>query len=76
MRTNYLRTCDLLLPKAKPSSLRTIYRMLTGDITAAETANEAKVNERVRIALELGNPEITIDLRKHNNGRPSKYDVF
>src|ERR1041384_2689417 len=47
MRVNYLRTCDLLLPKVKSSTLRTIYRMLTGDISAAVTTNVAKVDERV-----------------------------
>jgi hypothetical protein len=26
--------------------------------------------------LELGDPEVTIDLREHNNGRPGKYDDF
>src|SRR6266542_4046602 len=76
MQVNYLRTCDLLLPKAKSSALRTIYRMLTGDVSAAETANEAKVDEHVKLALELGDPEITIDLREHNNGQPGKYDIF
>src|SRR3954453_1950355 len=76
MRINYLCTCDLLLPKSKPSALRTIYRMLTGDVSAAETANEAKVDERVRLVLELGDPDIAIDLREHNNGRPGKYDIF
>ena len=76
MRINYLRTCDLLLPKAKSSALRTIYRMLTGDVSAAETVNEAKVDERVRLALELGDPEIAIDLREHNDGQPDKYDIF
>src|SRR6266540_4214428 len=74
MQINYLRTCDLLLSRTKPSSLRTIYRMLIGDNSVTETANEAKVDEHVRIALDLSYPEITIDLRKHNNGRPSKYD--
>ena len=76
MRINYLRTCDLLLPKVKSSTLRTIYRMLTGDISAAVTTNVAKVDERVRLALELGDPEITIDLREHGSGRFSKYDTF
>src|SRR5438034_11734183 len=60
MRINYLRTCDLLLPKVKSSTLRTIYRMLTGDISAASTTNKAKVDERIRLALELGYPKITI----------------
>jgi hypothetical protein len=45
MRMNYLRTCDPLLPKVKPSALRTIYRILTDDVSAA--------NE------ELGDPEVT-----------------
>uniref|UniRef100_U9T5Z8 Uncharacterized protein n=1 Tax=Rhizophagus irregularis (strain DAOM 181602 / DAOM 197198 / MUCL 43194) TaxID=747089 RepID=U9T5Z8_RHIID len=76
MRMNYLRTCDLLLPKAKPSALQTIYRMLTGDISAAETANEAKVDARVKLALELGDSEVAIDLREHNDGQPTKYDIF
>jgi hypothetical protein len=50
--------------------------MLTGDVSAAETVNEAKVDERVRLALELGDPEIAIDLREHNDGQPGKYDIF
>jgi hypothetical protein len=76
MRINYLRTCDLLLPKVKSSTLRTIYRMLTGDISAANTINDAKVDKRVGIALELGDPEIVIDLREHSRERSSKYDTF
>jgi hypothetical protein len=76
MRINYIRTCDLLLPKAKPSALRTIYRMLTGDTSTSVNSNEAKVDKRVKLALELGDPEIAVDLREHNSGRPGKYDFF
>jgi hypothetical protein len=76
MRTNYLHTCDLLLPKVRPSALRTIYRMLTGDVSAAENTIEAKVDERVRLALELGDPDITIDLREHKDRKSSKFDIF
>ena len=50
--------------------------MLTGDVFAAETTNEAKVNEHVRLTLELGDPEITIDLREHKDKKSSKYDIF
>ena len=46
--------------------------MLTGDTSAANTTDEAKVDEHVKLALELGDPEITIDLREHRSGRPSK----
>src|SRR6266542_6477455 len=76
MQINYLRTCNLLLLKAKLSSLRAIYQMLTDNTSAAETINKAKINERIRNALDLDDSEITIDLREHNNGRPSKYDIF
>src|ERR1051325_9585467 len=56
--------------------LRTIYRMLTGDISAANTTNDTKVDEYVRLALELGDPKITIDLREHGSGRSRKYNAF
>ncbi|CAG8547306.1 20451_t:CDS:2 [Gigaspora rosea] len=36
MKASYLHTCDLLLPKAKPAALCTIYRMLTGDSSAPD----------------------------------------
>ncbi|UZO26658.1 uncharacterized protein OCT59_018872 [Rhizophagus irregularis] len=67
MRINYQCTCDLLLLKVKSSTLRTIYRMLTEDFSAANTTNDAKVDERVNLALELGDPEITIDLCEHGS---------
>src|SRR3954449_3683639 len=50
--------------------------MLTGDVSAANTTNDAKVNKRIRLALELGDPEITINLREHRSGTSSKYDTF
>src|ERR1043165_9450376 len=50
--------------------------MLTGDVSAANTINDAKVDERVRLALELGDSEIVIDLREHKRERSSKYDTF
>src|SRR6266542_1556463 len=50
--------------------------MLTGNVSAANTTNDAKVDKRVRLALELGDPKITIDLREHRSERSRKYDVF
>ncbi len=76
MRINYLRTCNLLLPKVKSSTIRTIYQMLTGNASVAETINKAKVDEHIRLALEFKNPEITIDLHEHKSRKSSKYDIF
>src|SRR6266496_5098335 len=69
MRINYQRTCDLLLPKVKSSTLQTIYQMLTGDVSAVNTTNDTKVDEYVRFALELGDLKITIDLHEHGSER-------
>jgi len=76
MRANYLHTYDLLLPKIKPALLRMIYHKLTGDILAAESTNEAKVDACIKLVLELGDPNITTDLREYNEGRPEKYNTF
>jgi hypothetical protein len=50
--------------------------MLTGDISAANTTNAAKIDERIKLALEFGDSEITIDLRKYKSRKSSKYDAF
>ncbi|CAG8839508.1 23352_t:CDS:2, partial [Gigaspora margarita] len=76
MKIGYLRTCDMLLPKVRPAMLRSIYRMLTGDMSASESLDEKIIDTRIRLALDLCDPEISIDLREHNTGRPSKYDAF
>ncbi|CAG8523511.1 4076_t:CDS:2, partial [Scutellospora calospora] len=76
MRINYLRTCDMLLPKVRPAMLQSIYKMLTGDMSASESLDEKIIDTRIRLALDLGDPEISTDLREHNIGRPSKYDAF
>ena len=50
--------------------------MLTDDISAARTANEIKFNEHIRLALELEDSDIVINLRKYNDKRPDKYNIF
>ncbi len=50
--------------------------MLTGDVSAAENLNEAKVDKCIKLVLELRNLKITIDLHKHNYERPGKYNAF
>ncbi|GES86752.1 uncharacterized protein LOC111111168 isoform X2 [Rhizophagus clarus] len=50
--------------------------ILIGNVSAAKNTIEAKVNKRVRFALELGDPDITVDLCKHKDKKSSKYDIF
>uniref|UniRef100_U9UWY8 Uncharacterized protein n=1 Tax=Rhizophagus irregularis (strain DAOM 181602 / DAOM 197198 / MUCL 43194) TaxID=747089 RepID=U9UWY8_RHIID len=60
------------------TSLRTIYRMLTGDVPTANTTNDAKVNERVKnlgiqklpliyVSMEEVDPANMTSFRKFKN---------
>ena len=52
------------------------YGVYTGDSTAASSLNEEEVDERVKLFIEMEDPEIVIDLRELNTGHHTKYDVF
>lgn len=60
----------------KPSVLREIYRRLTGDMSASETSDQALVDAKIRLIIDLQDPSIVDDLRQHNPGRPPKYEKF
>lgn len=48
-------------------------QVFEGDNSAA---TEKEVDERVRHAFDQQDPDIIQDLREHNKGQPSKYDIF
>ncbi|GES78596.1 uncharacterized protein LOC111112916 isoform X2 [Rhizophagus clarus] len=41
--------------------------ILTGDVSATENTFEAKVNERIRLALEFRDSDITVNLREYKD---------
>ena len=65
-----------LVTGAKPAILREIYRQLTGDSSSARDEAEAQIDERVRTAIDMEDPDVIIDLRALNHGHSSRYDVF
>lgn len=56
-------------PGMKPAILRAVYRELTGDASVASNEHEAEIDERVKLMLEMEDPDIVIDLRQLNTGR-------
>lgn len=48
----------------------------TGDASAASQLSEEEVNERVQMYVDMEDPDIVVDLREHNSGHKSKYDIF
>ena len=75
MRQNFISLFGRMA-NVKPAYLRKIYHELTGDSSAASSEIESHVNEHVRQALELEDPDLVVDLRQHNKGNSSKYMEF
>ena len=59
-----------------PAVKRSLYRELTGDISAAESAQQASVDLRVNALFDGEDADIMYDLRHLNEGRPEVYDDF
>ncbi|RIB29082.1 hypothetical protein C2G38_2156325 [Gigaspora rosea] len=76
MHKEYMDMCDLHLNKQPKAKLRRIYKELTNDASAAKTTSQKEVDERVKLAFELNDPEIISDLRELNEDRLRKYDEF
>jgi hypothetical protein len=52
----------------KPAVLRQMYRDLTGDMSAPANLTEQQVDERLKQALELEDPDLIWDQRLRNDG--------
>ncbi|CAG8847119.1 7527_t:CDS:2, partial [Gigaspora margarita] len=55
--TNYLRTCDLLLPKVKPAALRTIYQIPFQTFDAATENKIMELWETIHLIDENVSPQ-------------------
>ena len=59
----------------QPHIRRHIYRELTGD--ASREISSAEIDHRLQLAIETNDPDLIIDLRHLNEGRPGNtFDVF
>ena len=75
MRRQFKKTIDILSAEIKPHQIRYIYRSLTGDSSLENIAHE--IDERVMLAIDTEVPDLVIDLRELNHGRPGDtFDVF
>ena len=75
MRRDFIN-CFGMVCNTKNPVLREMYRRLTGDSSSATNTKEANVDQRLKEALDLEDPDIVYDLRVLNSGRPTQYDQF
>ena len=60
----------------KSCVLREAYKRLTGDATTPEDSTEKGISKRISEALDMFDPELLVDLRVNNAGRPEQYELF
>ena len=53
-----------------------MYRFLTGDGSALSSEVSKEVNARLRLALDMKDPDLVFDLRHLNEGHKTKFDAF
>ena len=63
-------------PQIKPLALRWFYKEVSNDHPAAATTDQAEVDKRAQLAIDMEDPDIVIDLREHNMGRAAQFDTF
>ena len=56
--------------------MHSLYRELTSDSSAASNENTAEIDERVRLLLDMEDPDVVLGLRALHTGHKSQYDVF
>ncbi|KAK3107234.1 hypothetical protein FSP39_009952 [Pinctada imbricata] len=75
MRKKFINACGRMC-NVNASYLRVIYRLLSGDNSVSEFEISKNVDERIIAAWEAEDPDIIVDLRSLNEGRPHEYSVF
>lgn len=79
MRKSLLSKYGHVSSSVKPAVLRAFYKDLTGDSSAASNVDEAEIDKRVQLILDMEpeDPNTVIDLRSLNSSTDrAKFDVF
>lgn len=50
--------------------------LYVGDASAASSLSEEEVDKRVRMYVDMQDPDVIMDLRSLHSGQGTKYDVF
>ena len=63
MRRALFEKFGRVAPTMKPAILRALYRELTSDASAPRNLSEAEIDDRVRMVLDMEDPDVIIDKR-------------
>ena len=76
MRSAAFNKFGRLSSNLTPIAFRYIYKDLTGDHSAPANLDQAEIEKRVRLLVDMEDADVVLDLRHLNSGRKSMYDAF
>ena len=47
-----------------------------GDCSSSETTDQAKIDDRIALLIDMEDPNVVVDFRSLNTGQVSRYDLF
>ncbi|CAH1269408.1 Hypp4174 [Branchiostoma lanceolatum] len=65
-----------LVTNAKPVVLKEVYQFLTNDVAADECTASKDVRQRLKLLLDVQDPDLVVDMRSMNEGHKEKYQHF
>ena len=75
MRKEMYNKFGRISPQTKPLALRWFYKEVTNDQSSAATTDEAEVDRRVQLTIDMEDPDVVVDLQEHNMGRVARFDA-
>ena len=76
MRSAAFNKFGRLSSNLTPIAFRYFYKDLTGDHSAPANLDQAEIEKRVRLLVDMEDADVVLDLRHLNSGRKSMYDAF
>ena len=76
MHITAFRKFGRITPGMSAATFRYMYKELTGDYSASSNLDQSEIEKRVKLAIDMEDSDVIVDLRHLNSGRKSMYDPF
>ena len=76
MHITAFRKFGRITPGMSAATFRYMYKELTGDYSASSNLDQSEIEKRVKLAIDMEDSDVIVDLRHLNSGCKSMYDPF
>lgn len=76
MQSEFIHKFGCVTQGVQPAVLHYFYKDLTGDCSSSESLSQEELDERVKQAIEMEDPDVVIHLRRLNSGSKTHYGTF